>query len=224
MSQSFRVVNSFKKPDPHLVEKFRDIPVANIADNMGRISCLHYSVRPMNKAKLLGCAFTVKVPAGDNLMFHQALDMAEPGDVIVVAGEGYSNRSLCGAIMANYAKSRNLNGFVIDGAIRDISEISEMDFPVYAKSVQPNGPYKNGPGEINVPVSCAGQVIFPGDILVGDMDGIVAIRPDEAEMILLLAMKQNQMETQSFIEIEKNNYDRKWVLKTLIDKGCEFFE
>jgi len=224
MSQSFRVITKIERPSTDLIEQFRGVPVANIADNMGRIACLQHSLRPLNNTPLLGCAFTVKAPAGDNLMFHQALDMAMPGDVIVVAAEGYDNRSLCGAIMASYAKKKGLHGFIIDGAVRDFADIAKMGFPVYAKGIQPNGPYKNGPGEINVPVSCAGQVIFPGDIIVGDEDGIVAIRPFEASEILEKAIKQNEMETRNFKEIEEENYDRSWVVKTLKEKGCEFVD
>ncbi|MGI6083954.1 MAG: RraA family protein [Acetivibrionales bacterium] len=224
MGQSFRIYQTIKRVDRAILDRFSGLPVANIADNMGRIACLDHSLVPFNNTPLLGTAFTVKAPAGDNLMFHKALDLAQPGDVLVVAANGYKNRSLCGGIMASYAKKKGLAGFIIDGAIRDKAEISKMDFPVYARSVQPNGPYKNGPGCINVPVSCAGQVIFPGDILVGDEDGIVVIRPDEAEEILEAAWAQNAMENRSFEEIEAGCYDRSWVDRVLKEKGCEIID
>ncbi len=219
----FRIFPDFERPDRELIELFRDLPVANIDDNMGRIACVDSAIKPFNKAKLLGCAFTVKAPQGDNLMFHKALDMAKPGDILVVAGFGYVERSLCGEIMMRYAMLHKLGGFVIDGAIRDAEGARDLDFPVYARGVNPNGPYKNGPGEINVPVACGGQVIFPGDILVGDEDGIVVIRPQDARELAEKVRKTNDSETKTFENMAKGiGMDRAWVEKALQDKGCEF--
>ena len=116
-------------------------------DRSGR--CEYFPLNP--KARLLGTAFTVNAPAGDNLLFHAALDMAQPGDVIVLANKGSMSRALCGEIMSNYAKKRGLAGIIIDGCVRDSYTLSQMDFPVYAKGITPNGPYKNGPGEMNFP-------------------------------------------------------------------------
>ena len=107
--------------------------------------------------------------------------MAQPGDVIVLANKGSMSRSLCGEIMSSYAKSRGLAGIIIDGCVRDSYALSQMDFPVYAKGVTPNGPYKNGPGEMNFPVSFAGIIINPGDIIVGESEGRNDIRPEFAK-------------------------------------------
>ena len=160
MSLGCRIRRNFERPSKELVEAFRGIPVANIDDNCGRIAAVDSSIYPLNpKARLLGTAFTVNAPAGDNLLFHKALDMAQPGDVIVLANKGSMSRALCGEIMSNYAKSRGIAGIIIDGCVRDSYTLSQMDFPVYAKGITPNGPYKNGPGEMNFPVSFAGIVI-----------------------------------------------------------------
>ena len=182
MSAGCRIRRNFERPAKQLVEAFRGIPVANIDDNCGRIAAVDASIFPLNpKARLLGTAFTVNAPAGDNLLFHAALDMAQPGDVIVLANKGSMSRALCGEIMSNYAKKRGLAGIIIDGCVRDSYTLSQMDFPVYAKGITPNGPYKNGPGEMNFPVSFGGIIINPGDILVGDSDGLIAIDPKNAE-------------------------------------------
>lgn len=219
----FRINHAMERPNNELVEGFRGLAVANIADCMNRITCVDGSIRPINKAPLLGCAFTVKVTCGDNLMFHKALDMAQPGDVIVLAGGGIMERSYCGEIMVQYAKFKELAGFIIDGCIRDYDPISESDFPVYAKGVTPNGPFKNGPGEIGFPVSFGGQVICPGDILVGDRDGIVIIKPEEASELLQKVIKVSENEEKILENIAKGNgMDRSWVDKALLERGCSF--
>lgn len=216
-----RIYSNIKRAESNLVNLFKDIPVANLADNMGRIACVDSGIKPMNSSKLLGVAFTVKAPAGDNLLFHKALDMAMPGDIIVVSADGYTNRSLCGEIMFTYAISRGISGCIIDGAIRDVEATSKFEeFPVYAKGVQPNGPYKNGPGEINTPVSVGGIVIYPGDILVGDADGVLAIRPSEAREIYNKVLATMEVEKKSFEDIGNGCFDRKWVDKKLEDIGC----
>jgi RraA family protein len=221
----FRIFTEIERPDKDLIEKFRDLPVANIDDNMGRIACVDTAIKPFNKAKLLGCAFTVKAPQGDNLMFHKALDLAKEGDIIVVAGGGNTERSLCGEIMMNYAKMKKLGGFLIDGVIRDVEATRQLDFPVYARGSNPNGPYKNGPGEINVPVAVGGQVIFPGDIIVGDEDGVIVIRPEDAPELIEKVTKFNNNERTILENLEKGiGMDRSWIDKFLNEKGCEIFK
>ena len=163
--------------------------MANIDDNMGRIAAIHASIRPLNKTPLLGVAFTVKVPSGDNLAAQMALDYAKPGDIIVIDGAGYTDRALVGGMMLAYAEMRHLGGFVVNGAVRDMDDIRGSSLPVFAKAVTPLGPYREGPGEINVPVVCGGQVVMPGDILVGDADGVVVIPRKDARELLEAARK-----------------------------------
>ena len=224
MAVGFRVYTKIKRADTKLVEAFKGIPVANIADNMGRIYCIDTSIHPFCPAPLLGVAFTVKVPPGDNLMFHKAIDLAQPGDVIVIDGEGGINHSLCGDIMFNLAKKKGIAGFVIDGCIRDVDALIEMNFPVYAKGVQPKGPYKNGPGEINVPVSIGGIVVCPGDIIVGDGDGVVVIKEADAKNVYELSKKQFDKEQVMLEDIQKGTIDRAWVDKTLLANGGEIID
>ena len=193
---------------------------------MGRIAAVDASIFPLNpNAKILGTAFTVNAPAGDNLLFHKALDMAQPGDVIVLANKGSLSRSLCGEIMSNYAKSRGLAGIIIDGCVRDSAALRELDFPVYAKGVTPNGPYKNGPGEMNFPVSFAGIIINPGDIIVGDADGLLVIRPEDAEELAKKAKAWHDSEEKQLEGIlTKGEWVRPWVDDKLKEVGFEFVD
>lgn len=196
-----RIFSEVNRPSDEIVEMFKDLPSSNINDEMNRLYCMHDYIRllnPQTSRQLLGTAFTVKVPLGDNLMFHQALDMAQPGDVLVVDGGSGNNRSLCGELMMTFAQGKGLAGVVVDGCVRDWDGLETLTMPIYAKGITPQGPWKNGPGEINVPVSCGGQVIFPGDILVGDRDGIVVIRPQDAEYIAKKAIKKKAGEDASF--------------------------
>ena len=197
-----RFFTEVKRPDRALVESFRNLPSSNINDEINRLFCMHDYIRLLNpataKLSMVGTAITVKAPIGDNLMFHQALDMAQPGDIIVVDGGSGCNRSLAGEIMMRFAQEKGLAGIVVDGCLRDLDGIEKLTMPIYAKGITPQGPFKNGPGEVNVPIACGGQVVFPGDILVGDLDGIVVIRPQDAEEVLAAAVKKKASEDKVF--------------------------
>lgn len=210
------------RPPVAAVEAFRGIPVANVDDCMERTAALGPDIRPMGKKELLGVAFTVRVPQGDNLMVHKAMDMAQPGDVLVIDAGGYMNRSILGGLMASYCRARGLAGIVVDGCVRDSAELAEMDFPVYACGVSPNGPYKNGPGEINVPVRIGAQVINPGDILLGDADGVIVIRPEDAADTLTAVKAVIEKEAHTMEEIvNRCSYPRPWVDEKLRALGYE---
>ena len=222
MSSGNRIYMDFPRPKPELIEQFRGIPVSNLDDCMNRTAAVSAEIRPYGKKELLGTAFTVQIPEGDNLMVHKALDMAQPGDVLVVAAGGFLNRSIVGELMSHYAQLKGLAGIIIDGSIRDAEALATMDFPVYARGVSPNGPYKNGPGEINTPVSFAGQVVFPGNIVVGDGDGLLFVNPADAEQILceVKILMQKEAET---IELQNRTktYPRPWVDAKLKEIDCE---
>ncbi len=220
-----RVKKSISRPDKALVNSFAGIPAANIGDNMNRISCMNARIRPMNSTPLLGCAFTVKVRAGDNLLFHKAIDLAQPGDVVVIDAQGEQSYAILGELMVMWLRRRGVAGLVVDGCVRDIDYISSLtDFAVYAAGVTPNGPLKEGGGEIGFPVMCGGLVVNPGDILVGDSDGIVVVSPADAADVLQKAKAQNAKEDKSKIDIENLAWDRAWVDASLKAKGCEFID
>lgn len=214
-----RIFTDVKRPDPEVVEMFRGLPSSNINDEMNRLYCMHDYMKLMNPntAKpLLGTAITVKAPIGDNLFFHQALDLAQPGDIIVVDGASGCNRSLAGEIMMRFAAKKGLAGIVVDGCLRDLDGIEKLDMPIYAKGITPQGPWKFGPGEVNVPIACGGQVVFPGDILVGDKDGIVVIRRQDAESVAKVAQEKKAKEDKTFelMEADLDAYAAKHVKTT----------
>lgn len=218
-----RIIREFVRPDPALVEKFRNVPVANIDDCMNRIAAVDAAIKPVGKGGLLGTAFTVRVPQGDNLMLHAAMDIARPGDVIVIDAGGFTERAIFGELMATYCKTRGIAGMVCDGAIRDRRALAEMEhFAVYARAATPNGPYKNGPGEINVPVILGGKLVRPGDIIAGDDDGIVIIPPEIAEAVAEEARAVETKEAGIMSHILQDGvYIRPWVKEKLDEIHCE---
>lgn len=221
---NFRIYSKIDRPSKDLVNSFAGIPVANIGDCMNRMSCINAKIRPLNDAPLLGTAFTVKTRPGDNLLLHKAIDMAAPGDVIVVDAQGDTSNSIVGELMILWLQGRGVAGLIVDGAIRDLGAIRKMEFPVYAAGVQPKGPYKDGPGEINVPICCGGVVIKPGDILVGDADSVVVIEPKDAAEVLEKAKATMEKEAGMMAAIKNKTWDRTWVDKALKEKGCEFID
>ncbi|MBQ2959819.1 MAG: RraA family protein [Oscillospiraceae bacterium] len=192
-SVGFRVYEKTSRPSKELVERFRGLPVANVSDNMNRLYSVDPSIRPVNSVPLLGTAITVNTPSGDNLMINCALELAQPGDVLVVS-RGNDDVAFLGSLMARKARNKGLAGIVIDGCVRDYEELKCLDIPVYCRGVSPRGPYKNGPGEVNVPIAAGGQVVFPGDIIIGDGDGLVVVHPWDAEEIIEAAWAQNAKE------------------------------
>lgn len=218
-----RIVGEFNRPDDELVNLFKGLPVSNIDDCMNRMGAIDPHFFPLNKTTLLGVAFTVKVPEGDNLMFHKAMDMAKPGDVIMIDAGGDKHRAILGELMISYCKSRGIAGVIVDGSIRDADALAEMDFPVYAKGITPNGPYKNGPGEINMPVTIGGQVVCPGDIVVGDQDGVVIIRAEDAKELAEQTRKVMEEEEKIMEKIAKEGtYERPWVDEKLKELGYKW--
>lgn len=218
----FRILPAPQRAPAALIKQFRGVVVAHLSDSMNRLPAAA-GLRPMHKSgQLLGQALTVRVPPGDNLMVHKAIDIALPGDVIVVDAGGETTIAIIGDIMSSLAARRGLAGMVIDGAIRDSAELAQSRFPVYARGVTHRGPYKNGPGEINVPVSVGGMVVGPGDIVVGDADGVVAIPLADAPAVLKLARAKAKEEAAILDSIARGQADRRWVDETLRAKGCEF--
>ncbi|NYT82630.1 RraA family protein [Alcaligenaceae bacterium] len=169
-----------------LIAEFRDVPVAVAGDCMGR-SLGAMGLKPYHEdlhAVLCGPALTVQVRPGDNLMIHKALMMAQPGDIIVIDGGGDLTQALIGGLMRTTALARQIGGFVIDGAIRDLVEWADGRMPVFAKGHTHRGPSKEGPGQINVPIACAGLVVQPGDLIMGDADGVICVPVAEADGLL----------------------------------------
>lgn len=216
----FRIGGIQRKVDGALVEQFRSLPVSNVSDCMARISGFGPHIRPYHRSgTLLGTAVTVRTRPGDNLMIHKALDMAGPGEVLVIDAGGDLTNSLMGELMLSYAIKRGLAGVVINGAIRDLGWIKQRDFPVFAAGVTHRGPYKDGPGEINFPICIGGNLVEPGDLILGDDDGVLSVGVDEVETALEAASRKHLAETQQLADIDAGTNDRSWVDETLRRRG-----
>lgn len=210
------------RPDPDLMHRLAGIPVANVDDVMQRIYAVDSGIHPLTDHALCGPALTVRVPAGDNLFVHAAMDMIAPGDVLVIAGAGGTDRALLGELMLSYLATKDIGGVLVDGMVRDIDYIrGECPFPVYARGTSPNGPYKNGPGEINFPVAFGGTPVSPGDVVLGDADGLVIVPQADLEMIIPHVASIQEKEAAIISEIEiARSYDRPWVAAQMESIGA----
>lgn len=219
-----------KRPafDVDLLKEYEQLPAANIADVMNRIAVLGNGIRRISSPKkpiMAGYAITVKARAGDNLMLHAALDMATENDVIVVSNEGDRSRGLMGEIMVAYAHcTRKIAGIVLDGPIRDIDALSVLDFPIFATGANPAGPFKEGPGEVNTPVAVGGVAVSPGDLIVGDADGVIAIPLNDAAALLDKARDYSRFDAGKVEAAKNGTANRAWVRKSLEEKGVEFID
>lgn len=215
-------------PDKELLDGFGDIPASNVGDVMERNSAMNpriHLVSSPQKQVLVGPALTVKLRAGDNLALHAALNICTEGDVIVVSNEGDSSRALIGEVMMAYLMCvKKVGGIILDGPIRDIDEISHWDFPVYATGTTPGGPYKEGPGEVNVPISCGEITVNPGDIVIADPDGVVVVPRHDAKIILEKAIKFKVSDEDKLQKTRKGIVQRDWVETLLLEKGFEFID
>jgi RraA family protein len=226
MSVGFKIKRIKRRVSAETVAAFRRLPCANVSDCMSRMFAGGATLRPMHREGVLaGPAFTVKTRPGDNLMVHKALDIAEAGDVIVVDAGGDLTNAIIGEIMVNHAKNRKLAGIVIYGAIRDFGTIRHQDWPVYAAGVTHRGPYKDGPGEIGVPVAFDGMVIEPGDLILGDPDGLVCVPYDATAKVLADTQAKHAAEEKTLAALAAGkSADRSWIDKSLERLGVAYEE
>jgi len=204
---------SAEPADPAVLAALRDIPVAALSDNMhrniGTVGLSPYH-RPGTRT-MAGTAVTARSRGGDNLTYLRALEFCRPGDVLVIDGGGDLANAGVGGILSFYAASIGVVGVVIDGAIRDVAEIRERDFPVYARGVTHRGPYKDGPGEINVPISVGGMVVNPGDIVVGDQDGLLAIPQEGVGALIEKARAHLATEAETIRAMKEGRWSRAFI-------------
>ena len=220
MTVGFRIRPVTRRATPEQCARAAALPAANIGDVMNRLQTMRGGFRAFGGKRIVaGPAFTLRSRSGDNLMLHHAIDIAQPGDVIVADGGGELAIAMTGELMMGHAAKRGVTAVIIDGAIRDKDELAKLDIGVWACGVTPSGPYKDGPGEIGVPVSCGGQVVMPGDILMADEDGVVVIPLDEAETVLAAAEAHHEKELKAVEAINAGTYDRRWVTEALKAKG-----
>jgi RraA family protein len=208
---------------PAQIEAARGLATSLLSDNMARLTGDSGKLRPIHPmptgVDLCGPALTVRTRPGDNLMIHKAIDIVRPGEVIVVDGGGELKNALIGEIMATIAKKNGAAGFVIDGAIRDAAAVAGMGLPIYAAGASHRGPYKDGPGEIGGVISIAGMIVNPGDLIVCDGDGALAIPAEEADAVIKAAQAQLAKEQTTLKAIADGTLDRSWVDAALRAKG-----
>ena len=192
-----------------------------VSDVLGR-TIGAVNILPVNKSPVSVCgnAVTVSVRAGDNLLIHKSLQILKSGDVLVVDGGGDLSRALFGEIMMTVAKSKGAIGCVFDGAIRDVDAFEKHKFPCWARGVNMRGPYKDGPGSINTSISIGGMVVNPGDIILGDCDGIIALSPSIALEAAKLGKEKEATEHKTIQSILDGQYNDAWVDATLEQKGA----
>jgi RraA family protein len=211
--KAIRKVPSAPQANEQVIAMLREIPVAALSDNMHR-NIGTVGLHPYHRAgkqTMAGTAVTARSRGGDNLTYLRALDFCRAGDVLVIDAGGDLNNAVVGGILSFYAASIGIAGVVIDGALRDVAEIRERDFPVYARGVTHRGPYKDGPGEINVPVSVGGMVVNPGDIVVGDQDGLLAIPQQGIEELIDKARAHLAAEAQTIQAMKEPRWDRSFI-------------
>lgn len=222
MSEKFlpAIRRDIQRVSPDLVRAASQFQAAILADVGGRRGALGGRIAPLSpRMKVAGPAFTVELRPGDNLMFHAALALAQPGDVIVVEGKGDRSAALCGTIMTTQAQASGLAGFVVDAAVRDSDEIIESGFPVFSVGTNPNGPTKGLPGRVNWPVSLAGVTVNPGDLIVGDADGVVVVPRENVAEILVLAQQKVDAEARRIAEIKAGKLGAPWLADALRAAG-----
>jgi RraA family protein len=219
----FRIKREISRPQQNVAEAFKDFELADISDHLNRLYTVDPTIRCLAGAnkRLVGPACTVKVYPGDNLMVHKALDIAKPGDVLVVDARGSKANAVLGDTISMKARHRGIAGFIVDGYIRDLSGIQEMDYPVYARGGTVVGPLHRAPGEINYPVCCGGVVVNPGDIIIADNSGVVVLPQGCIEQLHVELVRHNERAAAYLEKVRKGEFSNAWVDQLLATARCE---
>jgi RraA family protein len=219
----FRVRREIPRPTYDVTKMFDEFEIADISDHLNRLYAVDSSIKCLSRGKrrLAGPACTVKVFPGDNLMVHKVLDIAKPGDVVVIDARGSDSYSVLGDTISMKAQHRGIVGFIVDGYVRDLSAIANLDYPVYARGHMPIGPLHRGPGEINYPVCCGGVVINPGDIVIGDVSGVVVLPRTCVEDLLVQLRAYTERNSAYLDRVIKGEFSNAWVDKILTSARCE---
>jgi regulator of RNase E activity RraA len=215
----FRILPSPPRISDDLLDRFRGLASSNLADAMGRFNFMDPGIKPRSGLPLCGLAVTVNARPADNLMIHKALQVAQPGDIVVVATSGNTTSAVFGELMCLTAVAQRVGGIIVDGAIRDVDAIARLGFAAYSRTVSAGGCDKDGPGEINVPISCGNTVVAPGDIIVGDDDGVAVVPRAHAEEVLALVGQLIAREEKRIAEIKAGGVFRADVDELLRKRG-----
>lgn len=219
----FRIMRDFERPKSDFVSMFSEFEVADISDQLNRLYGVECSIRCLSGEglRLIGQACTVKVYPGDNLMVHKALDIARPGDIVVIDAGGSKKNAVLGDTISMKAKHRGIAGFIVDGYVRDLDGIRDVGLPVYGRGETLIGPLHRGPGEINYPICCGGVVVNPGDIVVADSGGIVIVPLEHCQQLHAKLLRHKDRQTIYLAAVRRGEFSNAWVDNQLESARCE---
>jgi len=218
----FRIRLNEIRPEKALLAGFEPFTTPDISDIMNRLYTMVVEISQQTDPDrtLLGPACTVKVFPGDNLMVHKALDLVQPGDILVIDAGASPMNAVLGDLITTKARHRGVAGIVVDGLVRDIEGIRETGVPVFARGVTPIGPLHRGPGEINYPIQCGGIVVHPGDIVIGDCNGVVIVPLEAADSVLQQLRARRQGEAAYLAAVQRGEFSNAWVDTLLVEARC----
>lgn len=202
-SVGFRVNKAWPRPDASLLDLFGEAASPQVADSMSRFGAMDAGIRPVWRSpRVIGSAVTVWCHAGDNLMIHKAIALAQPGDILVVNTQGVVASAPFGELLATSALLQGVRAVIVDGCVRDAEALEALQLPVYSRGICPGGCNKDGGGEIGTIIACGGVAVRPGDIILADHDGVTVVPLDDAEAVAHASVRKMDSEAKRMQEIK----------------------